>query len=69
LSVLTVAFDGETMRWHFFCVGGRRGVFCLPLALMEMETSHYGDKYKSWPSGVEREVIFFLWMVLVFEAN
>jgi hypothetical protein len=39
---------------------GRRGVFCLPLALMEMETSHYGDKYKSWSSCVEREFIFFL---------
>jgi len=48
---------------------GRRGVFCLPLALMEMETSHYGDKYKSWSSCVEREFIFFLWVVLVFQAN
>jgi len=39
---------------------GRCGVFCLPLALMEMETSHYADKYKSWSSRVEREFIFFL---------
>jgi hypothetical protein len=46
---------------------GRRGVFCLPLGLMEMETSHYGDKYKSWSSCVE--FIFFLWVVLVFQAN
>ncbi len=44
-------------------------MFCLPLALMEMETSHYGDKYKSWSWCVEREFIFFLWVVLVFQAN
>jgi hypothetical protein len=36
---------------------------------MEMETSHYGDKNKSWSSCAEREFIFFLWMVLVFQAN
>jgi len=46
---------------------GRRGVFCLPLALMEMETSHHGHKYKSWSSCVV--FIFFLWVVLVFQAN
>ncbi len=32
-------------------------------------TSHYGDKYKSGSSCVEREFIFFLWVVLVFQAN
>ncbi len=30
-----------------FCVE-RQLVFCFVLALMKMETSHYGDKYKSW---------------------
>jgi hypothetical protein len=48
---------------------GRRGVYCLPLALMEMETSHYGDKYKNGSLCVKREFIFFLWVVLVFQAN
>jgi hypothetical protein len=48
---------------------GRREMYCLPLALMEMETSHYGDKYKSGSSCVDREFIFFLWVVLVFQAN
>jgi hypothetical protein len=43
---------------------GRRGMFCLPLALI-----HHGDKYKSWSSCVEREFIFFLWVVFVFQAN
>jgi hypothetical protein len=44
----------------------RRGVLCLPLALMEMETSHFRDKYKSWSSCIEREFIFPLWVVLLF---
>jgi hypothetical protein len=46
---------------------GRRGVFCLPLALMEMETSHYGDKYKSWSSRVEREFNFSCGWFLFFK--
>ncbi len=36
----------------------RRGVLCSPLALMEMETSHFRDKYKSWSSCIERESFF-----------
>jgi len=44
----------------------RRGVFCLPLALME-ETSHYGGKYKSWSSCVEREFIFSCGWFLFFK--
>jgi hypothetical protein len=40
---------------------GRCGVFCLALTLMEMETSQYGNKYKSWSSSVEREGVHFFY--------
>ncbi len=46
---------------------GRRGVYCLPLALMEMETSHYGDKYKSGSSCVEGSSFFSCGWFLFFK--